>query len=260
MLRRGEILQRFEPKFYLAKYLENENNIRNSPFTQHQLHSITAKISDGTHFTPNYVDSGVKFLSVKDTRPFSIDYDNSKFITLTEADNLDKRCKPQKGDILLTKIGSIGYAAVVESDERFQIFVSLALLRPKTDILVPEYLALCLNSQFVYLQFERQVKGSGVPDLHLENIRQVQIPVPPLDVQARIVAIMNAAHAAKRAKEAEAHALLGSIDGYVLAELGITLPDQERRAVASKKSVYCVKKGLKFMERVSLIELLEKNL
>ncbi len=224
-MRKGDVVERLEPKFYLLKYRNNEDRINKSKFAKYHFNRITKLISDGTHFTPKYTDEGVKFLSVKDVRSFEITYNNSKFITVKEADFLDNRCKPQRNDVLLTKIGAtFGFAAVVNSDERFQIFVSVALLRPDDKIILPEFFTLCINSNFIYLQFERVIKGAGVPDLHLEDIREIKIPVPPIEVQTQIIEKFEAAYNAKRAKETEAKSLLDGIDAYLLERLGIKTP------------------------------------
>ncbi|MFV0419161.1 MAG: restriction endonuclease subunit S [Dysgonomonas sp.] len=226
IVNRSELERRLEPKFYTSIYLENETKLANSVFPLVSIKDVTSIVSDGTHFTPNYVDGGVKFISVKDVRQSSIDLNNSKFITEEEADFLDKRCKPQKGDILLTKVGTIGLAAVVDVEERFQIFVSLALLRPKSNVM-SDYLEIFLNSNIAYLQYDRIVKGAGVPDLHLEDIRRIKISLPSLSKQQQIVDLYKEAYNLKQQKEAKAKALLDSIDSYLLGELGIALPEKD---------------------------------
>ncbi|TWP28275.1 hypothetical protein ETU08_11235 [Apibacter muscae] len=226
LVNRSELEERLEPKFYTSIYLQNKFRLTNSLYPLVTIKNITSLVSDGTHFTPNYIDEGIKFISVKDVRKSEINLNNSKFISEKEAHILDKRCKPIKGDILLTKIGTIGLAAVVNTDEKFQIFVSLALLRPKNNIL-SHFLEIVLNSNLSYLQYDRIVKGSGVPDLHLEDIRKLKIPLPPLEIQQQIVDLYQEAYQQKQQKEAEAKTLLESIDTYLLHELGITLPQKE---------------------------------
>ncbi|MDM8567118.1 restriction endonuclease subunit S [Candidatus Halobeggiatoa sp. HSG11] len=231
----GEIINRLEPKFYLSKYLNNEIKIQKSPFDKAFLYKITKLISDGTHFTPNYVENGVKFLSVKDVRPFEIDYENSKFISVNEAKKLDRRCKPELDDVLLTKIGAtFGFAATIKKQERFQIFVSVALLRVKSNIVLPDFLTICLNSQLIYTQFDRVIKGAGVPDLHLEDIKKIEIPLPSLNIQAKIIEKFNLAYATKKQKETQAQKLLDSIDDYLLSELGIELPEEQPNTLGNR--------------------------
>jgi type I restriction enzyme S subunit len=227
LINRSLIENRLEPKFYTKKYIDNVIKIRNSKLPVFNLSEVTDLISDGTHFTPIYLNKGVKFISVKDVRKSKIDLNKTKYISEEEADKLDKRCKPQKGDVLLTKIGAtFGYASTVESEERFQIFVSLALLRPNKKIL-SKYLEIFLNSELAYTQYERVIKGAGVPDLHLEDIRKIKIPLPSIEQQKLIVSIYDEAFNEKQQKEKEAKKLLKSIDTYLLAELGIELPTRD---------------------------------
>lgn len=224
LIKRSLIENRLEPKFYTSKYLNNVIKIQNSKLDVYNLSEVTELVSDGTHFTPNYVDEGVKFISVKDVRKSSIDLNNTKFITVEEADKLDRRCKPQRNDVLLTKIGAtFGFASTIETDERFQIFVSLALLRPNSKIL-PKYLEVFLNSDLAYIQYERVIKGAGVPDLHLEDIRKIKIPLPSKEEQLRIVSKYQIAYDEKTQKEIQAKELLQDIDTYLLEELGVDLP------------------------------------
>ncbi len=224
LINRSLIESRLEPKFYTKKYIDNVLKIKASKLPVFHLSEVTDLISDGTHFTPIYLNKGIKFISVKDVRKSKIDLNKTKYISEEEANKLDKRCKPKKGDVLLTKIGAtFGYASTVETEERFQIFVSLALLRPNEKIL-SKYLEIFLNSELAYTQYERVIKGAGVPDLHLEDIRKIKIPLPSIEQQKLIVSIYNEAFNEKQLKEKEAKKLLKSIDTYLLNELEIELP------------------------------------
>lgn len=227
LIKRSLIENRLEPKFYTSKYLNNVIKIQNSKLPVYNLSEVTDLISDGTHFTPNYLNEGVKFISVKDVRKSKISLNSTKFISEEEADKLDRRCKPQINDVLLTKIGAtFGYASIVDTKERFQIFVSLALLRPNEKV-VPKYLEIFLNSKLAYIQYERVIKGAGVPDLHLEDIRKVKIPLPSIEEQNKIISIYSNAYNERQNKEQQAKSLLQSIDKYLLTQLGIDLPERD---------------------------------
>lgn len=106
-----------------------EPEIRFAGFTgaweQRKLNEI-ADVYDGVHQTPKYTSSGVRFLSVENIGTL----ESEKYIS--EADFLrDFKIFPQKGDILMTRIGDIGTAKVIKSDEKYAFYVSLALLKPK---------------------------------------------------------------------------------------------------------------------------------
>lgn len=176
-----------------AKFLEMFGDP--SRFPESRLDEACSLITDGTHYTPTYVDDGVVFLSAKNVTSGSIDWQSVKHIPLTLHQELQKRVSPRRGDLLLAKNGTTGVAAIVDRDAVFDIYVSLALLRC-SDRLVPEYLHAALNSTLIRRQFDGVLKGIGVPNLHLVEIRKANIPLPPLKLQRdfadRIQAIQRA--------------------------------------------------------------------
>ena len=156
-----------------------------------KLDSLCNLITDGTHYTPTYVSSGIPFLSVKDISGGKIDFSNTKFISQEEHAALSKRCKPEFEDILFTKIGTTGIAKVVDVESEFSIFVSLALLKFSKNYLSPYFLELLLNSPLVRAQSERDTQGVGNKNLVLKYIKNFVVPIPPLEEQKLIVAKTN---------------------------------------------------------------------
>ncbi len=158
---------------------------------KHKLEDICEFITDGTHQTPEYCDeNGVIFLSSKDVTEHKIDWDNVKYIPETLHEQLYKRLKPQKNDILLAKNGTTGVAAIVDRDEVFDVYVSLAVLRPKPDI-YPKYLLYAINSQVAKRQFNAGLKGIGVPNLHLNVIRKTELNIAERDKQENICQLLD---------------------------------------------------------------------
>ncbi len=86
-----------------------------------------AEIYDGVHQTPEYQDKGIMFLSVENIATLK----SQKYIS-EEAFEHDYKVYPQKGDILMTRIGDVGTTNVVETSEKLAFYVSLALLKPQT--------------------------------------------------------------------------------------------------------------------------------
>lgn len=154
------------------------------------LEDLCSLITDGTHQTPEYSEYGYIFLSSKDVTTRKIDWDNTKRIPENLHEKLSLRLKPQMNDVLLAKNGTTGVAAIVDREEEFDIYVSLALLRPK-DVVYPRYLWYAVNSPYAKKQFNRGLKGIGVPNLHLSVIKKTQIPLPDYDNQQRIVNILE---------------------------------------------------------------------
>ncbi len=166
-------------KEYLSGKIKSKNKIL-------KLGDATEFIRDGTHITPTYVDKGIPFLRVTDIQTDLIDWKNVKYIPLEEYKLLTKFIKPKKGDVLLSKNGTVGIPKIVDWDRDFSFFVSLCLIRPKTTLLTTEYLFDFLNSKLAKLQIMFRSKKGTVTNLHLEEIRDFDIPLPTLDIQKRI--------------------------------------------------------------------------
>ena len=148
------------------------------------LQDVCEQIKDGTHQTPTYTDdsvNGYKFVSSKDVTTGKIDWAHLKYIPEELHNELYARIAPRKGDILLAKNGTTGIAAIVDREEIFDIYVSLALLRPIEINSV--YLWAAINSVETKQQFDASLKGIGVPNLHLGEIKKARIIVPPVEEQ-----------------------------------------------------------------------------
>lgn len=147
----------------------------------------TIEITDGTHKTPEYSDQGYIFLSSKNVTSEKIDWKNVMYIPESLHQELYQRLAPQKDDILLAKNGTTGVAAIVDRDEVFDIYVSLALIRPNQKKVIPRYLLYAINSDSTKRYFRSHLKGVGVPNLHLIHIRETPINVPNIQAQLQIV-------------------------------------------------------------------------
>ena len=168
-----------------SRFNEMFGDIFDTTFPIHRLEELCEFIKDGTHQTPQYTNdriNGFKFLSSKDVTSGKISWDNIKYITESLHYELYSKISPRRNDILLAKNGTIGIAALVDCDEIFDIYVSLAILR-FYDGNNPTYLLCAINSDATKWQFESKIKGVGVPNLHLGEIRKTKIPLPPLSLQ-----------------------------------------------------------------------------
>ena len=150
-----------------------------------------AKVTDGAHHTPNYTPTGVPFLRVTDLKNKNIFDGNIKYIHQSEHIELLKRCKPEKGDILYSKNGTIGITRLIDWEEEFSIFVSLALIKRLSEQISSEYLVLFMDSPIIHEQIRTRSKQGTVTNLHLEEIRDFDIPVPEQKEQLKISQVLN---------------------------------------------------------------------
>lgn len=152
-----------------------------------KLKEVTNLIIDGTHFTPTYVKEGIPFLRVTDiSQSKNLNVDDIKKITKEEHVTLTKRCKPEKGDLLVSKNGTIGIPRVIDWDFDFSIFVSLCLIKVKNIINI-NFLAYLFLSELIKEQIKDFSKSNTVTNLHLNKIREITILIPPLSEQIEIV-------------------------------------------------------------------------
>ena len=156
-----------------------------------RLKNVINSLTDGTHSTPKYTASGVPFISVKDVSSGKLSFENTKFISYEEHSELTKRCKPQRGDILLTKVGTTGIPVLIDSDIEFSLFVSVALIKFNAVNILPEYFIYILKSPLVQEQAAENTRGVGNKNWVLSDIEKTLLVLPPLAEQKRIVDKIN---------------------------------------------------------------------
>ena len=147
------------------------------------IHSAT----DGPHVSPVYSDSGVPFLSTRNVRKGRVIWEDLKYLSLKDAQQQWKKCKPTRGDILYTKGGTTGIAAVVDFDDEIAVWVHVALLKPKQNLVASAWLEAMLNNEFCYQQSQILTHGIANRDLGLKRMTRIEIYLPPLDRQIQFV-------------------------------------------------------------------------
>ena len=177
-----------------ARFIELFGTIHDNRFgfSVVTLQDVSAPIKDGTHQTPTYttdVENGYKFLSSKDVTTGKVDWSHLKYIPEELHRELYARISPRKGDLLLAKNGTTGIAAIVDRDEVFDIYVSLALIRPQG--VDTTYLWAAINAAETKQQFDASLKGIGVPNLHLGEIKKARIILPPMELQEQFAAFVE---------------------------------------------------------------------
>jgi type I restriction enzyme S subunit len=153
------------------------------------LATACTQITDGTHKTPKYQGDGVRFISIKNIRPFSpINWDSYiRFISQEEHELLTRRCKPEFDDILIPRIGTLGFAKRIDFEEPVSLFVGLGLLKPNKVVVRPKFLEYYMNAPWIVQLSRDLANGSGRMTLPLEQTREFPLFLAPLAEQDRIV-------------------------------------------------------------------------
>ena len=147
---------------------------------QRKLNEVV-NVYDGVHQTPDYKDSGVMFLSVENISTLK----SEKYIS-EEAFHRDYKVYPQKGDILMTRIGDVGTPNVVETTEKVAFYVSLALLKPTK-----------INSYFLCNSIQSPLFQKGLKDrtlvtaipqkINKDEIGKVNIILPTSSQEQQVI-------------------------------------------------------------------------
>ncbi|ACV24364.1 N-6 DNA methylase [Methanocaldococcus fervens] len=233
---RNELEGRLDAYYYKDEFRELEKKLKKSKFKITTLGKI-AHVFDGPFGSElkneEYVDSGIPLIrvqNIKDNR-LVLTRDNTVYISVEKHQKL-KRSEVLPGDVVVTKTGWLGNAAVVpEEVKKANIRADIAGIRIKSEEISPEYLAIYISSNIGKKLCYRLSSGSTRDRIIIENLRKLKIIVPPKDIQEKIVQIMENAYKLKKQKEKEAEELLNSIDDYVLKELGIEIPEIEESKI-----------------------------
>jgi type I restriction enzyme S subunit len=133
-------------------------------------------VRDGTHQTPNYQKIGIPFYSVESVS--NNDFKNTKYVSYSEHKFLTKNWKIEKGDILMTRIGSVGVCKYIDWDVDASFYVSLALLKSQNDISA-KFITQYSTSNSFKKEIDLNSLLFAIPKkINLGNISNVKVTIP----------------------------------------------------------------------------------
>jgi len=162
-----------------------------------KIKDVSTYITDGTHKTPHYIkynQFAIPFISTENIKPYSSEYDFSRYrryIDEISYKELSKRAKAEKGDLLVSKCGTIGRTQLIRNNFKIGIFVGLLLIKINNNIINGEYLENLLNSDKFRKIMESKSTGSTRKTLAINIFKNITIPIPPLEEQKRIADILS---------------------------------------------------------------------
>ena len=162
-----------------SRFIEMFGDINNEVL----MSDICSIITDGTHQSPQFVDKGIPFLFVSNMSNNEISYVSDKYISEETYKELYRRTPIEIGDIILSTVGSYGHPAIVKQDTKFLFQRHIAYLKLKKNLVNSTYIHSAILSNHVKIQIERKVKGIAQKTLNLSEIKNISIPLPPIDLQ-----------------------------------------------------------------------------
>jgi len=139
------------------------------------LEKISPAIFDGTHQTPKYIEQGIPFFSVENI----VSGNKNKFISREDYLIATSKNKPEKGDILITRIGNIGFSKIVDWDYEFSIYVTLAVIK-QSEKFDSHYLHSFFQSDYYQNELRSKSLLNAVPcKINMDELRKTKVLLPP---------------------------------------------------------------------------------
>jgi type I restriction enzyme S subunit len=148
------------------------------------LENVCERITDGSHWSPQSVDTGLPMASVKDMHNWGLQLSTCRKISAEDFETLVRNdCKPLAGDVLIAKDGSyLKHCFWVQKPMEVVILSSIAILRPNKTI-TSSFLSLHLLDPQVKSRMAGYVSGVAIPRIVLKDFRKFRVLVPPPSIQ-----------------------------------------------------------------------------
>lgn len=185
--------KRIDSEYFKKEYLENEERLLN--LGSIKLENFILKMAGGaTPLGANYLDIGVPFLRVQNIMQNYFNLNDIVYISKAD-DEILKRSRLNRGDMLLTITGAYGKAAVVEQDLE-NANINQHSVKIETKDINPYFLATFINSKYGQLQCDKKITGVTRPALDYQVIRDFLIPQFSQDFQLEIQNLVQDSHKA----------------------------------------------------------------
>ena len=224
-----DIVGRIDPYFYFSK-VKTEKILSNTKYPLVRFGDTCLEIRKGIFNlkSKDYKLEGVPFIRISDIQDGGLNSSNIAYIS-EEANEREKRTQLKPGDLVFAKIGTIDRVGILPSTyscyNMSQNIIGVKLSNIDRHKINPMYLRYFFLLKLGKKQLVQQATFQVQLKLTLDALRDIKIPLPPLETQKRIIQLMDNAYEIKKQKETEAQQLIDTINDYVLEELSIKLPE-----------------------------------
>ena len=157
-----------------------------------KLSECCVSIADGDHLPPPKAESGIPFVTISNINATNqFDFTNTMFVPQEYYDRLDSKRKAQVGDVLYSVVGSFGIPVYIKENQKFVFQRHIAILRPNEKIL-PRFLYYTMLSRDFYAKADAAAIGAAQRTVSLTALRNIEIDVPTIEEQSKIVDILSA--------------------------------------------------------------------
>ena len=163
------------------------------PISWQSVHLIDCSrlLVDCHNKTAPYVSEGIPIIRTSNIRDREFRMDDLKYVSEETYAFWSRRCLPEPGDIMFTREAPMGEAAIIPDGAKFCLGQRTMLIRPMHDYIDNRYLLIALTEPHLLERASTSAIGSTVKHLRVGDVEQLNIPLPPLPEQHRIVAKLD---------------------------------------------------------------------
>lgn len=163
-----------------------------SECSKYKLSECCLSISDGDHLPPPKVDAGIPFITISDIDSSNrLNLDVKQFVPEEYYNNLKDIRKAQRNDILYSVVGSFGIPVIIKGNDKFAFQRHIAILRPDSTKVIPDYLFYIMKSYDFYMQADSVAIGAAQRTISLTALRNMTVELPSMDVQKKIATTLS---------------------------------------------------------------------
>lgn len=160
--------------------------------SKYKLSECCLSISDGDHLPPPKVDAGIPFITISDIDSSNrLNLDVKQFVPEEYYNNLKDIRKAQRNDILYSVVGSFGIPVIIKGDDKFAFQRHIAILRPDSTKVIPDYLFYIMKTYNFYMQADSVAIGAAQRTISLTALRNMTVELPSMDVQKKIASTLS---------------------------------------------------------------------
>ena len=163
------------------------NNWPTSP-----IENVVSRLIDYRGKTPKKTSAGVKLITAKVIKGGTILDGDHEYIAEEDYDSWMRRGLPQQHDILITTEAPLGEVAQLRTSERIALAQRVILLRGNPNLIDQAFFYQALKAPFMQAGLQARATGTTVAGIKQSELRQVEVPLPPLPTQRRIASILSA--------------------------------------------------------------------
>ena len=219
---------RWDSPFFKPEYLRALDKVLNSGWPTRKLGRLSKRITQGPN-PKKWSEDGIPCLKTKNLYSDGWVFDDLDRVPIEEYEKL-KNFTLQYNDILVAIVGfgSTGKVNIFKESGTYIFTRALGLIRLRDGEIIPDFLTIFLNTKCGQTLIDRGVTGStGQLIITTSYLKDLIIPIPPIEIQKKVIQTMQNAYNERGAKLDRAGKLLNSINDIVLEELGIEFPEIE---------------------------------